>query len=66
MQERETGTQQGLANQLVILCMSADPEPDDAVLCINSHRSILEPDSRRPKPAYLLKMQRWVPGVGFQ
>lgn len=56
MQEREKGTRRGLANQLVILCMSADPEPDDAISRINSHRSILDSDSGRPEPTHLLKM----------
>ncbi len=66
MQEQETGTQRGLANQLIILCVSPDPEPDDAISCINSHCSILESDSRRPETSHLLKMQRWVLRIGFQ
>ena len=66
MQEWREGTRRGLANQFVILCMSPDPEPDDAVRCFNSNRSILEPGTRRPKPPHLLEMQRRVLGISFQ
>jgi len=53
-------------NELVVLCVCADPEPNDTIRCFHPYRSVLKSDSDRPEPAHLLKMQRRMPGVGFQ
>ena len=55
-----------LSYQLVIPSMGANPEPNDSVWYVNPHSSILESDSRRPEPVYLLEMQRRVFGIRFK
>src|SRR5713226_4422239 len=46
--------------------MSADPEPDDSVRCIDSERSIRATNSNRPETAHSLEMKRWMVGIDLE
>ena len=47
----------------VVISMSADPEPEQAILNFNRHGALVRTDSHRPIFAYLLQTQRRVSGV---
>jgi acyl-coenzyme A thioesterase PaaI-like protein len=52
-----------LADELVVLGMSANPKPQHAVGGIHGHSSMMKADSSRPITADLLEMERRVPRV---
>ena len=56
----------GLANQLVVFRVRADPEPNDTVLSRYSYSSVLETNTGRPEAADFFEMQRRMLGVRLQ
>ncbi len=56
----------GLADQLVVLGVRPNPEPDDAVGCFHSHRAIVNAHARRVEAPNLLEVKRRVPRVEFE
>lgn len=55
-----------LANELVVVRMCADPEPDNSIPCLHSDRSIIKPHASGPEASYFLEMQGRVLWVGFE
>jgi hypothetical protein len=45
-----------LSNQFVVLCMGADPEPDDSIRNSHSNCSVMEPNTGGPKAAHFLEV----------
>jgi hypothetical protein len=46
--------------------VSADPEPDGLIAMGQRQRAIVEANANGISPANALKMQRWMPQIGFQ
>ena len=55
-----------LADQLVVVPVNADPEPDYSVRCLHSHGSVMEPHTCGPESTYFLKVQRRMLRVRLQ
>ena len=49
-----------LAEQLVILCMRSDPEPDRAFGSVDGQRSVVRAHAGRPKTPDFLEADRWI------
>ena len=63
---RPVRSSSGLADQLVVLGVRSDPEPDDAVRCFHAHRAIVDANARRVETPHLLEVKRGVPGIAFE
>lgn len=46
--------------------MCSDPDQQDAIIDVDTERTIVEADAHRPEPADPLYMQRWVPRVSLE
>jgi len=46
--------------------MAADPEPDQAVRCLDCEGAIVSADASRPEPTHLLEVKRGVPWILLQ
>jgi hypothetical protein len=46
--------------------MSANPEPDGVIVAGQRQRAVAETDANGISSANALKMQRWMPQIGFQ
>lgn len=55
-----------LAKQAIVVGMTADPEPYEAVGCLYREGAIVGPDPSRPEAAYLLEMKGRMTWVLFQ
>lgn len=55
-------------DELVVILVSSDPEPQDTVLVwqINAYRSIVTTNAGCPKPSNLFKMKRGIARVRFK
>lgn len=56
----------GLAKQLLVVRMGADPEPDETVSTFHCHRAIAASHARRPETPDFLEMQRWILRIVFE
>lgn len=63
---RPVRSSSGLADQLVVLGVRPDPEPEDAVGCFHSYRAIVNAHARRIEAPNLLEVKRGVPRVVFE
>lgn len=54
------------SDQLIIFCMGADPEPEQALVDFHSEGAVSQPNADRAIGTNLFKMQRGVGGVHFQ
>jgi len=50
----------GLAHQLVIVSMAADPEPQNAISNVHTQRAAMETNADRPKTPGFFEVQRWM------
>ena len=50
----------GLAEQLVVVSVGADPEPDKTVSALHRHCAIAASHARRPETPDFLEMKRWI------
>ena len=50
----------GLAEQLIVVSVGADPEPDETVSAFNRHCAIATAHARRPETPDFLEMKRWI------
>ncbi|HEV1287065.1 MAG TPA: hypothetical protein VNU44_17215 [Bryobacteraceae bacterium] len=50
-------------DQIVILRVAADPEPEHAFLAIDLDYTMAQSDARRPKSADSLEVKRWMPRI---
>ena len=55
-----------LADDLVVLGMGADPEPQQALGCFHRDCSVMQPDTRRPEPTDFPEVERRVSRIGLQ
>ena len=55
-----------LSDELVIIAVRADPEPNEILTRLDCERAVMQPDSRRPESAHLLKMKGGMPRVALQ
>ena len=55
-----------LASDAIVLRMGADPEPQDAIRCVDCQRTIVSADARRVEPANSFEMQRGVLWIGLK
>jgi hypothetical protein len=53
-------------DNVVVIGVSADPEPDGVIAVGQRQRAVVETDANEISPANALKMQRWMPQIGFQ
>jgi len=53
-------------NELIVIGVSADPDPVDAILYVYTKRTIVLADTYRPEIADPLEVKRGVPGVGLE
>jgi hypothetical protein len=53
----------GPTDEVVILRVRPDPEPDDVVPIFHGERSVMEPDPSRPEASDLPEMERGMPRV---
>ncbi len=60
------GSSKGLADQLVVLGVGSDPEPNDAVRSFDAHGAVMDAYPSRVKAADLLEVERRVPWIAFQ
>lgn len=63
---RPVGSSKGLADQLVVLCLWSDPEPNDAVRGLDTHRAIVDADARRVEATDSLEVKRRMPRIALQ
>jgi len=56
----------GLANEPVVRCVCANPEPDEPIGGLDRDRTVTQTNARRPEAADFLEMERRVPGIGLQ
>jgi len=52
--------------QLVIIGMAADPEPDAVILTSDAKGAVMEADTRRPETANALEAERGVLRISLQ
>ncbi len=50
----------GLAEQLIVVSVSADPEPHETISAFHSHCAIATSHARGPEATDFLEMKRWV------
>ena len=50
----------GLAEQLIVVSVGADPEPDETVSAFHRHCAIAAFHARRPETPDFLEMKRWI------
>ena len=50
----------GLAEQLIVVSVGADPEPDETVSAFHRHCAIAASHARRPETPDFLEMKRWI------
>ena len=50
----------GLAEQLIVVNVGADPEPDETVSAFHRHCAIAAFHARRPETPDFLEMKRWI------
>ncbi len=50
----------GLAEQLIVVSVGADPEPDETVSAFHRHCAITASHARRPETPDFLEMKRWI------
>lgn len=55
-----------LADEFVVVGVSANPEPNEIVTRLDRESTMLKADSCRPEPSHLFEMQRRVPRVPFE
>jgi len=55
-----------LASDAIVLRMAADPEPQDAIRCVDCQRTIVCADARRVEPANAFEMQRGMLRIGLK
>jgi hypothetical protein len=55
-----------LADEVVVIGVRANPEPNEVLTRFDCECAMLKPDARRPESAHLLEMQRGVTGVPLQ
>lgn len=55
----------GLAHQLVIVGMAADPEPQNAISNDHTQRAVMEANADRPKTPGFFEVQRWMVRVSL-
>ena len=46
------------SDESVVFSMRSDPYPHDAVINVDTERSVMQPDADRPELAYALELQR--------
>ena len=63
---RAVGCMRWLAEQPLVVCMSADPEPYEPVRRFDREGTVASPDPSRPEAADLLDVKRRVPRVLLQ
>jgi len=63
---RPVRSSSGLADQLVVLCVRPDPEPDDAVRCFHTHCATMDSHARRVEAPDFLEVKRGVPRIAFE
>ncbi len=56
----------GLAKQLLVVRMGADPEADETVSTFHCHCAIAASHTRRLETPDFLKMQRWILRILFK
>jgi len=49
-----------MTEQLVIVGMRSDPEPQHIALVFHDHRPVVEADTDSPEASDLLEVQRWM------
>jgi hypothetical protein len=55
-----------LAKQPIVVGMTADPKPDQALRCFDRESAIVSANTGRPEPAYFLEVKRGMPWVLLQ
>ena len=50
----------GLAEQLIVVSVGADPEPDETVSAFHRHCAIAASHARRPETPDFLEVKRWI------
>ena len=63
---RPVRTSYGLADQLVVLGMRPDPEPDDAVCCFHAQGAVVDANARGVEPTDFLEVKRGMPRIELQ
>ncbi len=63
MPARSSGS---LAKQPIVVSMTANPEPNEPIRCLDRERAIVSADASRPKTAYLLEVKRRVSRILLQ
>ena len=49
-----------LTKQPIVVCMGADPKPDEPVCRFDRQFAVVSPDPSRPEAADLLEVKRWM------
>ncbi len=55
-----------LADELVVIGVRANPEPDEVLARLDCESTMVQPDPRRPEAADFLEMQGGVPRVPLE
>jgi hypothetical protein len=55
-----------LSDELVVIGVSADPEPNEILSRLDCERAVVQPYARRPEPTHLFEMQRRVTRITLQ
>jgi hypothetical protein len=64
--ERAVGSKRSLPQELVVLSVCADPEPQDALVGINAEDPVVNPDSARPESSDSFEVKRRMARIALE
>ncbi len=53
-------------HEVVVLSVSADPEPEHSIGTLDPERPMMDPNAHRPEGAHALEVRRRMPRIGLQ